>query len=61
MIETDDPRGLFQSYQLSVSMIKNKNINQKCIQYELFMQNPGSELINIFAVLIWTDYSKLHF
>lgn len=51
-IETDDPRGLFQSCLLSDSMIRDKNINKKCIQYELFMQNPGSELISIFAVLI---------
>lgn len=51
-IETDNPRGLFQSYQLSDSMIRNKNINKKCLQHELFMQNPGSELISIFAVLI---------
>lgn len=27
--ETDDPRGLFQSYHLSDSMIRNKNINKK--------------------------------
>lgn len=51
-IETDDPRGLFQPYQLSDSMMRNKNINKKCIQCELFVQNPGSELISISAVLI---------
>lgn len=60
-IDTDDPRGLFQSCQMSDSVIGHKNINKKCIPHELFMQNQGSEFISIFTVLIWADYGKLHF
>lgn len=60
-IGTDDPRSLFQSYLLGDSMIRCKSINKKCILDELFMRNPGSEVISIFTVLIWSDYSKLLF
>lgn len=43
-------REVFSSH-ISDSTIRNKNTNKKCIQYEMFMQNRGSEFISIFAVL----------